>query len=53
MDAAIAHFKAKGVSVSMSGAWDINGSKGRFAYLDTEPHGGVTVELIWNQPRAK
>ncbi|MEJ2009313.1 MAG: VOC family protein [Acidobacteriota bacterium] len=53
MDAAIAHFKAKGVNASMSGAWDVNGSKGRFAYLDTDPHGGVTVELIWNQSRSK
>ncbi len=53
MNAAIAHLKAKGVNVSMSGAWDSNGSKGRFAYLDTGQHGGVTVELIWNQPRTK
>jgi methylmalonyl-CoA/ethylmalonyl-CoA epimerase len=53
MDAAIAHFKASGVTVSMSGGWDVHGSKGRFAYLDTDPHGGVTVELIWNQPRSK
>jgi catechol 2,3-dioxygenase-like lactoylglutathione lyase family enzyme len=52
MDEAIAHFKAKGVPVSMSGAWDTKGSKGRFAYLDTDPHGGVTIELLWNQPRA-
>ncbi len=52
MDTAIAHFKAKGVSVVMSGAWDMERGKGRFAYLDTAPHGGVTVELIYNQPRA-
>jgi len=53
MDAAIAHFKARGVNVTMSGGWDVHGSKGRFAYLDTDPHGGLTVELIWNQPRSK
>lgn len=53
MDGAIAHFKSKGVNVSMSGAWDIHGSKGRFAYLDTGAHGGVTIELIWNQPHSK
>jgi methylmalonyl-CoA/ethylmalonyl-CoA epimerase len=53
MDAAIAHFKALGVSVSQSGGWDSNGHKGRFAYLDTDAHGAVTIELIWNQPRAK
>jgi catechol 2,3-dioxygenase-like lactoylglutathione lyase family enzyme len=53
MDAAIAHFKSKGVTVTMSGGWDDHGYKGRFAYLDTDPHGGVTVELIWNQPHSK
>ena len=51
MDAAIEHFKAKGVTVSESGGWDSNGNKGRFAYLDTDPHGGVTIELLWNAPR--
>ncbi|HET7840604.1 MAG TPA: VOC family protein [Terriglobia bacterium] len=50
MDEAIAHFKSKGVEVTQSGAWDTNGSKGRFAYLDTDAHGGVTIELLWNQP---
>jgi methylmalonyl-CoA/ethylmalonyl-CoA epimerase len=53
MDKAIAQFQAKGVSVSESGGWDSKGSKGRFAYLDTDAHGGVTIELLWNQPRAK
>jgi catechol 2,3-dioxygenase-like lactoylglutathione lyase family enzyme len=53
MDAAIAQFKAKSVSVIMSGAWDMERGKGRFAYLDTAPHGGVTIELIYNQPRGK
>jgi catechol 2,3-dioxygenase-like lactoylglutathione lyase family enzyme len=53
MDEAIAHFKSKGVAVSQSGGWDSNSSKGRFAYLDTDAHGGVTIELLWNQPREK
>jgi catechol 2,3-dioxygenase-like lactoylglutathione lyase family enzyme len=53
MDEAIAHFKAKGVAVAQSGAWDINGNQGRFAYLDSDPHGGVTVELLWNRPRTR
>jgi catechol 2,3-dioxygenase-like lactoylglutathione lyase family enzyme len=53
MDAAIAHFKARGAGVTMDGGWDDNGYKGRFAYLDTDPHGGVTVEFIWNQPHPK
>ncbi len=51
MDEAIAHFKSKGVEVSQSGGWDSKGSKGRFAYLDTDAHGGVTIELLWNQAR--
>jgi catechol 2,3-dioxygenase-like lactoylglutathione lyase family enzyme len=51
IDEAIAHFKAKGVDVAQSGGWDSNGNKGRFAYLDTDPHGGVTIELLWNHPR--
>lgn len=53
MDEATAHFKTKGVNVSQSGGWDTNGSKGRFAYLDTDAHGGVTIELLWNQPRSQ
>ncbi len=24
------------------------GGSGRFAYIDTEPRGGVTIELLWN-----
>jgi hypothetical protein len=35
----------------MSGRWDTKGSQGRFAYLDAEGHGGVTIELLWNKPR--
>jgi methylmalonyl-CoA/ethylmalonyl-CoA epimerase len=53
MDAAVAKFKAKGVSVIMGGAWDMERGKGRFAYLDTASHGGVTIELIYNQPRGQ
>ncbi|MBZ5561289.1 MAG: VOC family protein [Acidobacteriia bacterium] len=32
------------------GGWDSPESKGRFAYMDADPHGGVTIELLWNQP---
>jgi hypothetical protein len=53
MDAALKMLGAKGALPSMAGGWDTPTSKGRFAYLDTDPHGGVTVELIWNQPMAK
>lgn len=51
MDEAIALMKARGAPVSQSGGWDNPGSRGRFAYLDTEPHGGVTIELLWNAPK--
>ncbi len=53
MDQAVELFKKKGVAVSQSGGWDSPGSKGRFAYLDTEPYGGVTIELLWDQPRER
>jgi len=53
MDKAIEQFKAKDVAVAQSGGWDSNGNKGRFAYLDTDSHGGVTIELLWNEPRGK
>jgi catechol 2,3-dioxygenase-like lactoylglutathione lyase family enzyme len=51
MDATLAALTARGLAVTMSGGWNVNGSEGRFAYLDTEKHGGVTVELLWNKPR--
>lgn len=50
MDEAIKLLEARGAPVSQSGGWDSPSSKGRFAYLDAEPYGGVTIELLWNQP---
>jgi len=50
MDAAIRHFEALGVGVSQSGAWNFPSTRGRFAYLDTDDHGGVSIELLWNDP---
>jgi catechol 2,3-dioxygenase-like lactoylglutathione lyase family enzyme len=50
LDDAIASLKGKGAIVSQSGGWDYPNSKGRFAYIDTEPYGGVTIELLWNKP---
>jgi len=50
MDEAVKLLEAKGAPVSMSGGWDSPDSKGRFAYLDTEPNGGISIELLWNQP---
>lgn len=50
MDQAIAFFKAKGLAVSQSGSWGEKGKpgSGRFAYIDTDAIGGVTLELLWN-----
>jgi catechol 2,3-dioxygenase-like lactoylglutathione lyase family enzyme len=54
MDAATAAWKAAGFPVVQSGAWGEKGQpgSGRFAYVDTAPIGGVTIELLWNQPAA-
>jgi hypothetical protein len=51
MDAAVKVLEVKGAPRSMWGGWDMPKSTGRFAYLDTEPHGGVTIELLWSQPK--
>ncbi len=50
MDEAIAFFKKKGLAVSQSGSWGEEGKpgSGRFAYIDTDAIGGVTLELLWN-----
>jgi hypothetical protein len=52
MDAAVAGLESAGLRVTMSGGWDTNGHQGRFAYLDAERHGGVTIELLWNKPQS-
>jgi catechol 2,3-dioxygenase-like lactoylglutathione lyase family enzyme len=51
MDVSLARLGARGLDVTMSGGWNVNGHEGRFAYLDTYKHGGVTVELLWNKPK--
>lgn len=48
MDAAVAIMKERGVQVSQDGAWGKTEVAGRFAYLDTESHGGLTIELLWS-----
>jgi hypothetical protein len=53
MDAAVKMFEGKGAPRTMWGGWDTPTSKGRFAYLDTDPHGGVTLEILWDQPMPK
>jgi catechol 2,3-dioxygenase-like lactoylglutathione lyase family enzyme len=53
MDQAIELLKSKGAPLSQSGGWDTPSSKGRFAYHDTEPYGGISIELLWNQPEGQ
>ena len=50
MDQAVDFFEKKGLKVSQSGSWGDKGKpgSGRFAYIDTDAIGGVTVELLWN-----
>jgi methylmalonyl-CoA/ethylmalonyl-CoA epimerase len=50
MDEAVKLLDSKGAPACQTGGWDSPGSKGRFAYLDTEPHGGAMIELLWSQP---
>jgi len=49
MDASVKILAGEGAPRAMWGGWDTPGAKGSFAYLDTDAHGGVTLELIWNQ----
>ncbi len=49
MDEAVALFKKRGVEVSQDGAWGEKEVAGRFAYLDTEPVGGLSIELLWSK----
>lgn len=53
IDAVIQDYRAKEFSVSMSGAWGEKNQpgSGRFAYIDLESAGGLTMELLWNYPR--
>lgn len=48
LDAAIARYKELGYSAWQSGAWGDVGKKnsGRYAYMDTDPAGGVAIEII-------
>lgn len=50
IDAAVAYFEARGIRCSQAGGWGEKGKpgSGRFAYVDTDALGGLTVELLWN-----
>jgi hypothetical protein len=49
MPKAVAAWKAAGFKVASSGAWGEKAKpgSGRFAYVDTQPIGGVIMELLW------
>jgi catechol 2,3-dioxygenase-like lactoylglutathione lyase family enzyme len=48
MDEAIQIMKDRGAPPSQLAAWKTAKGKGRAVYLDTEPYGGVTLELIFD-----
>ncbi len=50
MDRAIATWNVLGYQNIQSGAWgeQQKSGSGRFAYIDTEPIGGVVIELLWS-----
>jgi catechol 2,3-dioxygenase-like lactoylglutathione lyase family enzyme len=48
MDEAIKLMTARGAPPSQTAAWNTPKGKGRAVYVDTEPYGGVTLELIYN-----
>jgi len=48
MDQAIEVMTGRGAPPSQSAAWNTPKGKGRAVYLDTEPYGGVTLELIYD-----
>ncbi|HLA39587.1 MAG TPA: VOC family protein [Candidatus Glassbacteria bacterium] len=50
MDRTLASLKERGVEISQDGAWGKTSVEGRFAYLDTDSHGGLTIELLWDAP---
>ncbi len=50
MDKAIEGWKQRGFTVSQAGGWGEPGKpgSGRFAYIDTDSIGAITIELLWN-----
>lgn len=48
LDRAVDAFRQRGAEVSQDGAWGREKIEGRFAYIDTEPVGGLTLELLWS-----
>jgi glyoxalase/bleomycin resistance protein/dioxygenase superfamily protein len=48
MDESIKLMTNRGAAPSQSAAWNTKKGKGRAVYVDTEPYGGVTLELIYD-----
>ena len=48
MDEAIKMITDRGALPSQAAAWKTKNGKGRAVYMDTEPYGGVTLELIYD-----
>jgi methylmalonyl-CoA/ethylmalonyl-CoA epimerase len=48
MDEAIKQMTARGAPPSQAAAWKTRNGRGRAVYLDSEPYGGVTLELIYD-----
>jgi catechol 2,3-dioxygenase-like lactoylglutathione lyase family enzyme len=48
MDETIKVMTARGAPPSQDASWKASKGRGRAVYLDTEPHGGVTLELIYD-----
>jgi catechol 2,3-dioxygenase-like lactoylglutathione lyase family enzyme len=51
MEEAIRLMTTRGAPPSQLAAWNTPKGKGRAVYLDTEPYGGVTLELIYDPTR--
>ena len=48
MDEAIKVLTKRGAVPSQAASWNTKNGKGRAVYMDTEPYGGVTLELIYD-----
>jgi len=48
MDEAIKLMATRGAPPSQAAAWNTPNGKGRAVYVDSEPYGGVTLELIYD-----
>jgi hypothetical protein len=49
IDTSIESLKKSGIENVQDGAWGKSEVEGRFAYMNTEPVGGLCIELLWNK----